>query len=650
MTLFERHYGGQTMGPPVDEEDDPTTQRKLGTTIFERHYGQQQAAQEQAAPEDDGFSFTQMVGNIPSSAYNVGASTVQAIAHPIETAQGLYELGWEGLFNFYKDRYGSVDNFLNTLEKDPAGVFLEGSTILSGGGTLGARLPGMAGQIARGAQTAGRVTDPVYQAGRGAAALTRGAKKAATTIAGASSASYKAPEIAWEAGKQSAYEGVGSKLGLTTKTEAPEMFKRHMRSKEGAPGFDPAEGVKLIDEGERRIRDKAQRDIDADLAPIYADKRPFRMDKIHTALQDAYNIADTGSEASRAVQKKLANIVEEWMEPKFYKNKPIGLLTDKAKKMVPEKDIKAIGLDPATATHRDYLKKWYQDRRSGQGMDRLKRQLENVYPHYNKTRLSGQTDRMAQKVSSIVVNSVKDTIRNRWGRTYDDAMAKYGSKMNLIGRVRDTFGRKEDMVGRRLTSMNRDTVFADFGNRAAMLKEWAKEAGIPEANLPAIAAGRSVRGLQPRGMLGMTSGVGLGGAALALWNTPMAVVIAALHSPRMVGEAAYALGKAEGIIMKPLKAVDSAMGRILGVTKHGLSVTAGQAGTKADAGNKLKKTKDAISNKAKEMGYNLHQRVVDNIAKQLTSDDPEIYIKGLRTVAQNKRIMKLIEELGKGGE
>lgn len=641
-SLYQRRF--QPGLDTTQEAEDPSMAQPPvgGTSLYAKRVGTQPQPAMGAAPEDDGFSFTTMLSNVPESGYNAVANTVQAVAHPVETAQNLYELGWDGLMKFYADRYGSVENFLKTLESDPVGVVMEGSALASGGGTLAARLPGAAGAVGRAAQTAGRLTDPVYGATKAVGGAYKGTKRALQYGAGGASASYQAPRVAAEMGYESAYQGVNKAVTGKPKTEAPEMFKGQMRDKRA-----PDEGVKLIDEGEKSIRQKAQTELDNALAPLYADKRPFGLDKIDDALQDAYNIADTGSEASKAVQVKLAKVVDEWREPKWYKKRTFGPLTDPAKTIVPEKDIKAAGLDPATATHRDFLISWYERHRSAQGMDRLKRQLEAVYPGYRATRLGNQSDRMAQQVSAKVVNSVKDTLRSRYGDKYDAAMKPYGAKMQLIQRIRETFGRKEDTVGRRLTSMNRDTVFADFGNRASMLKEFAKEAGIPEANLPAIAAGRSVRGFTPRGMMGMTAGAGL---TAAFWSTPMAAVVAALHLPRLVGEASYAAGKLEGLIVKPMRAVENALNKTFGITKHGLTSTGGQIGQKAQAGDNKAKLRQAIEAKAKAMGYNIHGRLISKVADQLTSEDPKIWVKGLQTVSQNKRIMKLIEEMGKGEE
>lgn len=68
--------------------------------------------------------------------------------------------------NFYKDRYGGVENIGNTVNQDPVGVLIDLSTLISAGGTIAAK----AGQISKVsklakagevAKTAGAAIDPI---------------------------------------------------------------------------------------------------------------------------------------------------------------------------------------------------------------------------------------------------------------------------------------------------------------------------------------------------------------------------------------------------------------------------------------------------------------------------------------------------------
>lgn len=136
----------------------------------------------------DDFSFRNMVSNIPSSAVQLGSDMAQPFLHPVDTAQGLGNLALgayqkftpgiqpeeaniDALGDMISDRYGSVDNTLNTLEDDPLGMLSDFSGLLMGGGTLAARLPGQLGKIGKAAATVGRAVDPLNVAVNSANAL-----------------------------------------------------------------------------------------------------------------------------------------------------------------------------------------------------------------------------------------------------------------------------------------------------------------------------------------------------------------------------------------------------------------------------------------------------------------------------------------------
>lgn len=61
----------------------------------------------------------------------------------------------------FKDRAGGWENIKRTVAKDPVGALADLSVVLTGGAALPARLPGIAGQTAKIANTVGRTIDPV---------------------------------------------------------------------------------------------------------------------------------------------------------------------------------------------------------------------------------------------------------------------------------------------------------------------------------------------------------------------------------------------------------------------------------------------------------------------------------------------------------
>ena len=130
------------------------------------------------------------VKNFIPSAVNAASDFAEAIAHPIDTATGLYNVGrgyleklnrvvqensggWEegeikpgehekyadAVNKFYRDRYGSVEALKNTLSNDSAGALLDLGSVLSlGGAGLKAVAPG---KVANAMTKAGAVLDPI---------------------------------------------------------------------------------------------------------------------------------------------------------------------------------------------------------------------------------------------------------------------------------------------------------------------------------------------------------------------------------------------------------------------------------------------------------------------------------------------------------
>jgi len=136
--------------------------------------------------------------NIGSSSSQLLEDTIQPFIHPIDTAKSLGNLALGGaqklvpgvqdeekyvdaMVDFFANRYGGEEEFKNTLANDPAGFIADISTILSAGGSLAGRVPGVAGQIARGTRTVADLADPLNltakAAGKVAGPQTRSAVK-----------------------------------------------------------------------------------------------------------------------------------------------------------------------------------------------------------------------------------------------------------------------------------------------------------------------------------------------------------------------------------------------------------------------------------------------------------------------------------------
>ena len=120
--------------------------------------------------DDDQFSLGETVRNIPSSAGRFLGGIAGAVAHPIRTVKALAGVGAgavekfipgrqaeekyvDALFDVYKERYGGVDNALQTIETDPIGVLADLSIVLTGGGAIAGKI----GAVSKVGQTVSKV-------------------------------------------------------------------------------------------------------------------------------------------------------------------------------------------------------------------------------------------------------------------------------------------------------------------------------------------------------------------------------------------------------------------------------------------------------------------------------------------------------------
>lgn len=197
---------------------------------FANKYLMQGVPEEQRSSDQAAASVGKTLSNVPSSAGEFVNNTAQAVMHPIETAENIGSIGKgilqklglmsgndsvkyaDAVGQFLVDRYGSTDKIQKTLEEDPVGMAADVSMILSGGGSLAARLPGAAGKVGEIASAAGRVIYPLTAAGKvakGAGAL---AAEGAGIATGTGSESIK---VAARAGAEGGDAGRAFRENLT---------------------------------------------------------------------------------------------------------------------------------------------------------------------------------------------------------------------------------------------------------------------------------------------------------------------------------------------------------------------------------------------------------------------------------------------------
>lgn len=162
------------------------------STALQTHVGQKQEAEQ---PKSWGDVASQAITNTPQSAINFGKSIVQPFIHPVDTIRSLgnveagvlqktgmmpgkeYVPTADAVGEYYKDRYGGVEQIKNSIATDPVGVAGDLSMILTGGGDIAERAPGIIGKIGEVARATGDVVNPIRPVMKGVEGVAGAAAK-----------------------------------------------------------------------------------------------------------------------------------------------------------------------------------------------------------------------------------------------------------------------------------------------------------------------------------------------------------------------------------------------------------------------------------------------------------------------------------------
>ena len=147
-------------------------------------------------------------------------------------------------------------------------------------------------------------------------------------------------------------------------------------------------------------------------------------------------------------------------------------------------------------------------------------------------------------------------------------MKDYHEGLDTINEIKRTFSQTgkaaTDTQLRKLQSLTKNNVSTNYGSRLDQMK--ALEAQGGNEVMPAL-AGQALNSLMPRGLAGQLGATGFAGGA-ALTN-PMALPGLALASPRIMGEAAYNVGKASKLMPSSQNAQNLAKMLMLQQTTQG---------------------------------------------------------------------------------
>ena len=439
--------------------------------------------------------------NLPGSTLGVAGDVVSSLLHPIDTTQGVLDLGnaalqkvlpdsinqmmpestrdnpakLNGLIDFYKNRYSTPEGFKEALASDPASILADASTLLTGGGSLVSKLP-VVGKVGTAVANTGRFIDPlragvalVPSAGRGIANIIGGA---GTHTGGES---LKVATRAGASGGKMAKNFTDNMRGNVPMTDVLDMARQNIKDMASAKSKAYQQG--LLNMGN--------------------DQTILDFSKIDDSLANSYDaVTYKGVAKNPAAYKQFNDIADEINGWK--------------------------GLDPS-------------EYHTPMGFDALKQRVGAIgesIPYEEKT---------SRMVSKNLYNAIKDDI-TRQAPEYSKAMQDYSESSSLISELERSLGLKttvsDDTAMRKLQSVLRNNVNTNFSNRGDLLNKLETKG---RNELRSSLAGQTLNSWMPRGLANVSL-TGLG--SYAVGGAPLAALTLALQSPRLMGETAHLIGLA----------------------------------------------------------------------------------------------------------
>lgn len=476
------------------------------------------------------------VQNAPRSIAGVVGGVIDAVRHPIQTVTTLGDLAAGGLQNalpqpvtdfvnrfdpnpqagqraeqvadaagqFYKDRYGSVSGIKNALAEDPASVAADAATLLTGVG--GAAKLGGLNKLSQLATKAGTTIDPLaatVRAGVGGAKL---AGKGAAEIIGALGTRTGGKSI-----RDAATAGYEGAKGVPGGAQKLEEFTGNLR------GTIPMESV--LDDARSAVAQMGREKGAAyrqGMSQVSADKTVLDFSGIDQAVNKAGQAVSFKGQAKNAraaqVQQAIAEEISAWKQ-----------------------------LAPA-------------EFHTPEGLDALKQRIGGIV---ESLPFEEKTARMAGRE---IYNAVKAEITKQ-APVYSKTMKDYSEASELITEIERalSLGNRAaaDTAMRKLQSLTRNNANTNYGNRLELAQE-LEQHGAP--NLLSNLSGQALNSWTARGLGGMLQGATAGIGAGTM--NPAAIPLLAAQSPRLMGEAALATGRAAGTVARGAENANALLGRL----------------------------------------------------------------------------------------
>lgn len=546
----------------VPDGTTPEQAQDIGAQFFAEQSAQPVQDAAPAAEEDSG-GLLQTVGNLLAGGVRGAGSIGATILAPYDMAKDA--IAGKGLsLEANRQRRADMTEALGMMGADT------GSTAF-GAGKIATEVAGtmpIGGLLGKGAQAAGAAPKVVSALGSGGfsigspAATTFAGKVAdaalragAGGIVGGTTAGIVDPDQAGTgailgAAMPGAVQAAGAAgkaikkgtsgllshiLGSTTGAGADAIKVAYQSGKNGLDDFlknmrGQAEFDDVVDaakQGLSNMRAERQAAYRSGMVAIKNDKTILDFAPVDDAMKA---VSDIGRFKGVSIKSKAADTVDE-----------LKTIVDQWK-----------ALDPA-------------DYHTPEGMDALKQAIGDI-------RDSAQFGTPARKAADQLYNAIKGTIVKQ-APTYSKVMKEYADASNTLAEVEKalSLGSKtsKDTAIRKLQSLLRNNAQTSYGNRMALAKELEEKGGVQL--MPAI-AGQSMNALTPRGMVGALEKGAIPLTALATMN-PAVLAAAPFTSPRLVGEAAYAIGRGTGLAQQAVTPLQQLM-QLSGPRREALNAAA----------------------------------------------------------------------------
>jgi hypothetical protein len=420
-----------------------------------------------------------------------------------------------------EERYGSPAALKRTAITDPLGLVADVSSVLSGAGALASRLPGVAGATGRAVRATGRVLDPlsgaVGLATEGLPAVYSAAQQRTPgMLTGIMNAPSEILAIPSGVGGRALREatGAGFERGRggvdTARTEA---FTEGMRSPETT-------GESLV----TAARD-AVANLRAQASQRYTDamqrfgQTPTPLD-INTVQQRVQRIKPRSYDTWSARRTNRPRPAEHlaWEQMNDFVNEYADMARGNPNLLMPLE------------------------------MDQFKQDLFDV-----GSRIGGAYDRDASRIAGTAYNAVRQELV-RHDPIYADTMRDYERAAREAKQLETSFGlaaargkqpNVEASARKLQAAIGRNNANVSYGVRAGQAERLNEL--DPSGTIVPTLAGTVLSAARPRGLNAAAGLTAASGATLtSLATLPMALALAPAFSPRIMGEAAYGLGRMAG--------------------------------------------------------------------------------------------------------